>query len=141
VAADLREGKENMLASLLDTVLFLATGFAVIVAFLFLYTRVTPYPEFQLINEGNAAAAVALSGALLGFTLPLCTIIAHTHSITDLLLWAAIGFVLQLIIYGLVRLTIGQLERKVEQGSMAAAVYLGSCSIVGGLLVAACLIP
>jgi uncharacterized membrane protein YjfL (UPF0719 family) len=49
--------------------------------------------------------------------------------------------VLQLIIYGLVRLTIGQLERKVEQGSMAAAVYLGSCSIVGGLLVAACLIP
>jgi putative membrane protein len=133
--------RRSMLASLLNTALFAGTGLALIVAFLFLYTRLTPYPEFRLIRDGNAAAAYALSGALIGFVLPLCAVIANTQSIFDLLLWGLIGFIIQLAVYGAVRFAIGHLERKVEEGSVAAGIYLGTCSLVVGLLIAACLIP
>ena len=130
-----------MLMNVLNTALFAGTGFALIGAFLYLYTQLTPYPEFKLIKEGNTAAACALSGALVGFVLPLCAIIANTHSLIDLLLWAAIAFGIQLAVYGAVRFMIGDLERQVETGSIAAGVYLGTCSLVGGLLTATCLIP
>jgi putative membrane protein len=130
-----------MFASLANTVIFAGTGFALIGAFLFLYTRVTPYPEFKLIAEGNAAAAYALSGALVGFVLPLCVVIANTHSIVEMLIWAGIGFAIQLAIYGLVHLKVGGLEKQVAEGSTAAGIFLGACSVVGGLLIAACLVP
>lgn len=47
-------------------------------AFLAIYGRITPYAEFVLIRQGNSAAAISLSGAMLGFALPLASAIAHS---------------------------------------------------------------
>ena len=39
--------------------------------FLAVYVRVTPYNEFELIRQNNAAAAISLAGACIGFALPM----------------------------------------------------------------------
>jgi putative membrane protein len=45
-------------------------------AFLAAYVRATPYNEFELIGENNAAAAISLAGACIGVAKPLA---AATH--------------------------------------------------------------
>ena len=49
--------------------------------FVWIYSRITPYREFELIAENNNAAAIALGGAVIGFTLPLVAAIYFTRSI------------------------------------------------------------
>ena len=54
---------------------FVYFALALIVAMLFvvIYIWITPYHEFALIRDGNAAAAISLGGALVGFSLPLAS--------------------------------------------------------------------
>jgi hypothetical protein len=49
-----------------DFLLYFAMSLALLAAFLAIYVRITPYREFALIREGNVAASLSLSGAMLG---------------------------------------------------------------------------
>ena len=49
---------------------------ALLAIFAAIYVRVTPYNEIALIREGNMAASISLSGALIGFVLPLASAIS-----------------------------------------------------------------
>ena len=66
-------------SELIDLVLsFLAyfgTSLALILAYLVVYMWVTPHNELALIKDNNTAASAAAIGSLVGFTLPLFTII------------------------------------------------------------------
>jgi len=46
---------------------------------LFVYTRITPDNGFALIRNNVPGAAIALGWSLLGFTLPMTSVIAHTE--------------------------------------------------------------
>ncbi|MDX1656950.1 MAG: DUF350 domain-containing protein [Candidatus Competibacteraceae bacterium] len=49
---------------------YLLVAFALLWLFKAAYLRVTPYPEIELIRQGNTAAAVSLGGSMLGFPWP-----------------------------------------------------------------------
>ncbi len=49
-----------------------------------------------MIREGNIAAAVALNGGLLGFVIPLASVIAHSATLVDLVAWGVVALVVQL---------------------------------------------
>lgn len=53
-----------------------------------IYIRFTPYDEIGLIREGNLAAAVSLTGALIGFAIPVAIVIAHSVNLVDMAAWA-----------------------------------------------------
>ena len=57
-----------------------------------LYARFTPQDEVALIRAGNPAAAVSLSGAVVGFALPIGAAIAHSANLLDAVVWAAVGW-------------------------------------------------
>jgi uncharacterized protein DUF350 len=59
--------------------IYFATGVAMLGAFTWLCLRVTPYDEATEISKGHLAPAVALAGAMLGFTFPLL-VASYTHS-------------------------------------------------------------
>jgi putative membrane protein len=107
--------------------------------FLFVYSLITPYAEMKLIREGNVAAAASLSGALLGFSLPLASAIIHSVHPWDMVLWAAIALVVQLLVYFAVRSTMLNVARRIPQGELAAGIFLGAMSVVAGILNAACM--
>src|SRR3954463_13176759 len=77
-------------------------GVAVVV-FVAIYVMVTPHRELRLIREGNTAAALSLGGAILGYTVPLAKAVAQSAGIHEMLLWAGVALIAQLVAYGITR--------------------------------------
>jgi putative membrane protein len=117
----------------------LAVAFALLALFLFIYVNITPYPEIQLIREGNVAAAISLSGATLGFAIPLAQSAAQSGNLLDMLLWSGIAMVVQLLVYVAVRMTIPEIAHDIPAGKVAQGTFLGVLSLATGLLNAACM--
>jgi|TARA_B110000438_G_scaffold118161_1_gene115428 putative membrane protein len=98
---------------------------------------VTPHPEIKLIRENNTAAALAFSGSLIGFCLPLASAMANSVSITDCAIWGVVALLVQVIIFFLVCLPIPGISKRIEKGEVASGLWLGVASLAGGLLNAA----
>jgi len=118
---------------------YVVVGFALAGLFLWIYVLITPWREFALIRAGNTAAAIALVGALLGFCLPLANTIAHSSSLIDVVLWAGVALVVQVIVHVVMRLLLPGLQRAVEANEPAAGIAAGGFAACFGLINAACL--
>ena len=68
-------------------IVYLIGAVLLFMLFQFVYTRVTPHKEFELIRSGNAAAAVALAGAIIGFAIPASNVIAFSVNVVDFVVW------------------------------------------------------
>ena len=112
-----------------------AVGFVVV--FCQVYCWITPYNELKLVREGNVAPAVSFGGALIGFILPLHSAISHSVGFIDMLIWAVVAMVVQLTVFGIVRLLFKSLVREIENNHMAAATLLAFFSLAIGILNAA----
>src|SRR6185295_8004396 len=77
-------GLGNSLSTLPNFLAYFASGTALVALFVSLYALSTPQRDVMLIRAGNSAAAIGLVGALLGFILPLASVIAHSAGIIDL---------------------------------------------------------
>lgn len=133
---------EILVASLrgIDDFLVHFVGAIVMLAlFLFLYVHVTPYREIRLIREGNQAAAYSLSGAVLGFVIPLAIAVAQSVSVLDMLLWAAVALVIQLVAFMCVKAMVPNLPRDIPDGKLAQGLFVGAFSLGIGILNAACM--
>ena len=120
-------------------IIYFAISATMLVAFTFIYLRITPYREITLIKQGNTAAAASLSGTILGFTLPLAHAVAQAANIVDMLIWGLIALVVQLVSYLIVRALIPGIVKDIPEGKVAQGVFLGVVSIAAGLLNAACM--
>ena len=108
--------------------------------FLALYTRITPHREIVLIREGNIAAAIALNGGMLGFMIPLASVIAHSASLVDLVVWGVIAMIVQLGGFLIARLLMPHLPQAVSDGRVSDAAFLAGLSVSLGVLSAACMV-
>jgi putative membrane protein len=118
---------------------YVVVGFALAGLFLWIYTLITPWREFALIRAGNMAAAIAMIGALLGFCLPLANTIAHSSSLTDVVLWALVALLVQVIVHITLRFTMPYLKQAIEANESASGITAGGFSLSFGLINAACL--
>ena len=105
--------------------------------FIALYMAVTPHHEATLIKQGNAAAAISLGGAVLGFTLPLTSSIIHSVSLLDMAVWSIVALLVQLAVYRLVDFLLREVSRHIEKGNIAAATTLAVASLTIGMINAA----
>jgi len=120
-----------------DFLVYFVAALALLVLFLAIYVRTTPYREIALIREGNNAAAASLSGAMLGFILPLASAIVNSAALWEMMLWGAIALIAQLVAYGIARLLLPHLAQDIAAGKTASGVVLGALSIGIGILSAA----
>src|SRR5258707_2122776 len=93
---------------------YVVVGFALAGLFLWIYVLITPWHEFALIRAGNSAAAIALIGALLGFCLPLANTIAHSSTLTDVVLWSLVALAVQVGVHIALRFTMPYLAKSIE---------------------------
>ena len=105
--------------------------------FIVLYMAVTPHREFKLIKEGNVAASISLAGAVIGFTLPLASVIIHSVSLIDMVIWSAVALVVQIAGFAVASLCLPGLSRKIEAGNSAAGVTVAAASLALGIVNAA----
>jgi putative membrane protein len=120
-----------------DFLLYFVLALALLAFFVAVYVRVTPYREFALIREGNLAASISLSGAVIGFVLPLASAIAHSVSPLDMVAWGVIALVVQLIVYAVTSRLVPHFREAIETGRTAPAIMLAALSVSVGILNAA----
>ena len=128
------------LAGLPAFLVYFCTGLIAIVAYLFVYTRITPHNEFQLIRDNEPAAAIALGLSLLGFVAPLVSAIAHSANVLDCMIWAVIALIVQIAVYFILRIPVPKLSDRIAEGQMAPALWLGLASLAAGVLNAASMV-
>ncbi len=122
-----------------DFLAYFLMAVALTAVFLVVYARVTPHKEISLIRQGNVAAALSLSGALVGFVIPLASAIAHSVAWWDMLFWGAVALVVQLLSYFAVRMILPNLSQDISSGKVAQGLVLGTISLALGILNAASL--
>jgi putative membrane protein len=117
--------------------LFFLTGIVVFALFLFLYAKVTPYDDYQMIfGENNIAAALGFGGAVLGLSIPLYSALVHCVSYIDFVMWAGVAMVIQLIFAFILTRLSGKfsVEKHIHNGDISVGTFMAFMSIAIGLI-------
>lgn len=130
---------QRSIAGLPAFLLYLAVSLTLLALFITIYVWITPYRELELIRKGNAAAAASLSGTVLGFAIPVAHAVAQSVNLADMVLWAVIALIVQLIVFFAVTRVIPGIARDIPEGRVAQGVFLGAVSAATGILNAACM--
>lgn len=99
-----------------------------------IYTYLTSHDEIALLRQGNVSTAIGLSGALLGFALPLCAAIFDSMSYGALVQWAMVAMAIQIAIYALLRLMLPELHNAITDDRPATAILLAAISVIAGMV-------
>lgn len=116
---------------------YVAVALGFVVLYLGVYLTATAHREIALIRDNNVAAAMALGGSLIGYTLPLSVAIFNAQSVLDCVIWGLVALVFQILVYFLVRLAIPDLSARIESGQLAPAILLAAASFAAGVVDAA----
>ena len=127
------------LSGLPSFLVYFALGLLLLLAFLAIYSWVTPYRELSLIREGNVAAAISLAGAIIGFVLPLASAIAHSVSVADMMVWGVVALVVQIVVFFIVGRVVPHFAEAIAAGRASAAALLAALAVAVGVLNAACM--
>jgi putative membrane protein len=131
---------DTVIGSLPAFASFFVTAIILMLAFLAIYVRITPYNELALIRAGNEAAAVSLGGAVIGFALPIAVSVAVSHNLYAMIGWGVVASVVQLLAFIAARLALPRLNESIPQGKMASGIFLASLAIGVGILNAGCIV-
>lgn len=128
------------LSGFTDFVLAFGTALALLLIFKWLYPLVTPHREWQLVREQkNTAAAIALTGSIVGFSIALGGAAKYSTSYVDFLIWGAIALVAQMLAYLIVWIMIPGLSKRIVDEETSAGILAGGTAVAVGLLNAACM--
>ena len=103
-----------------------------------IYQWLTPYHEHESIKAGRIAPAIALGGALIGFTIPLLSVSYHGVNFLDFLIWAGVAGAFQILLFKALYWVI---PMQIEEDNCAIAVIYGVLAVCVGLINAFSLIP
>lgn len=96
----------------------------ILVVGIFIYTLLTPHDEIKLAREGNIAAAISLSAAVLGLAIPLAFSLSASLSPWDIVVWGVVALVLQIIAFRLVDLFLKNISGRISAGEVGPAIVL-----------------
>ncbi|ACR12032.1 DUF350 domain-containing protein [Teredinibacter turnerae] len=130
-----------LLNGLLNFVIYFGVAVVFLMVFKAVYVRVTPHDEWKLIKEDkNTAAAIAFSGAIIGFALAVAGVVKNSVSLFDFTVWATVALVAQLVAFAIVRFAfMPKIVERIEQNEISAGIMVASVSVAIGCLNAACM--
>lgn len=128
---------QSLIAGLPVLLLHLAVALCVFFLALSAYLWLTPHKEMELIRAGNQAAATSLGGAAIGLAIPMALCLQASINVWDIALWGLMTLIIQVIAFRVVDLVLHGLPKRIEQGEMAAAIFLASMKIAVAILNAA----
>ncbi len=129
------------LTELPEFLAFLVVSLILMIVFVAVYTNVTRHNEIKLIKENSVAAAVAFSGSMIGFALPLASAMISSRTILEMIIWGVVALIVQILVYLLVRLPMPRVSQRIENNEIAAGIWLGASSLSAGILNAASMTP
>lgn len=118
--------------------IYLSLGLVMLGLFVRLYVWTTPYHEPTEIAAGKIAPAIALAGAMLGFTFPLLVASYTRSSALGFVAWGALACFVQLLLF---RVLYWLMPRSIEANNAASATCFAAASVCVGLINAASFLP
>ena len=106
----------------------------------FIYSKITPWNELDLITQGNTAAAVSFSGAILGIAIPLAAALSSSISIWEIVVWGSVAIILQITVFLILDLVLPNLSEQIKANKIAAGIFIASNKIALALMNAAAVI-
>ena len=116
------------------------TAILMLIVGAFIYSKITPWNELDLIMEGNTAAAVSFSGAILGIAIPLAAALSSSISIWEIVVWGSVAIILQITIFLILDLVLPYLSEQIKANKIAAGIFIASNKIALALMNAAAVI-
>jgi putative membrane protein len=104
------------------------------------YAVLSPHQEIRRIREGETAAAVCFSGALIGLAIPLAAAMIAATSLAGLALWATAVLALALLAFRVVDVVLAGLPQRMRDGEIAAGVVLIAAKLAVALILAAAVV-
>ena len=116
------------------------TAILMLIAGAFIYSKITPWNELDLIMQGNTAAAVSFSGAILGIAIPLAAALSSSISIWEIVVWGSVAIILQITVFLILDLVLPNLSEQIKANKIAAGIFIASNKIALALMNAAAVI-
>ena len=116
------------------------TAILMLIVGAFIYSKITPWNELDLIMEGNTAAAVSFSGAILGIAIPLAAALSSSISIWEIVVWGSVAIILQITVFLILDLVLPNLSVQIKANKIAAGIFIASNKIALALMNAAAVI-
>ena len=116
------------------------TAILMLIVGAFIYSKITPWNELDLIMEGNTAAAVSFSGAILGIAIPLAAALSSSISIWESVVWGSGAIILQITVFLILDLVLPNLSEQIKANKIAAGSFIASNKIALALMNAAAVI-
>jgi|TARA_Y100000813_G_C24134014_1_gene339007 putative membrane protein len=116
------------------------TAILMLIVGAFIYSKITPWNELDLIMEGNTAAAVSFSGAILGIAIPLAAALSSSISIWEIVVWGSVAIILQITVFLILDLVLPNLSEQIKANKIAAGIFIASNKIALALMNAAAVI-
>lgn len=139
------------LPNIINFLMYLSTAIPLMIFGIYVFTHTTPYDDFALIRSGGEvesachvdaaiAAALDISGKVLGLTLVIASAIWHAVNIIDLILWGIIGIVVEVLVFCLLRCIVPlKVIEEIPKGNISVGLFSATLSVASGLLLAALL--
>ena len=123
----LLNGLPFLLSHFFISILLLVFGIVV-------YIFITPMKEIKLIRDGNIAASLSFSGALIGIALPLSSSLKASNSISEIMIWGLTAILIQIFCFKIVDILIKDLPQRIERGEISSSILLFSIKLGVALL-------
>ena len=116
------------------------TAILMLIVGAFIYSKITPWNELDLIMQGNTAAAASFSGAILGIAIPLAAALSSSISIWEIVVWGSVAIILQITVFLILDLVLPNLSEQIKANKIAAGIFIASNKIALALMNAAAVI-
>ncbi|MDB2437827.1 DUF350 domain-containing protein [Hellea sp.] len=103
---------------------------------LFIYVKLTPHRELELVQDGNMAAAVTFSALVISLALPLSACLINKMSLFDVAIWGLLSLFLQLFLFRLTDAIFKGMPQRIIDNEVPAATVLAAFKISGSLILA-----
>ena len=117
-------------------IFYLMVVTAIYLAGLFVYVKLTPHKELELVQNGNMAAAVTFSALVISLALPLAACLVNKFSLIDVAMWGTLSLFLQLFLFRLTDAIFKGMPQRIIDDEVPAATVLAAFKIAGSLILA-----
>ena len=117
-------------------IFYLMVVTAIYLAGLFIYVKLTPHKELELVQDGNMAAAVSFSALVLSLALPLAACLVNKFSLIDVAIWGTLSLFLQLFLFRLTDAIFKGMPQRIIDDEVPAATVLAAFKIAGSIILA-----
>ena len=117
-------------------IVYLLVVTTIYVVGIFIYVKLTPYKELELVQNQNMAAAVSFSALVIGLALPLVACLVHKINLIDVAVWGTTSLFMQLFLFRFTDFIFKGMPERIENDEVPAALVLAAFKLAGSLALA-----